>query len=359
MANRLIEGWKNFPIEPYAGPVAMTNEVLIPNTSYSILCGTAVGQALNNYLSVDAEGWLKHEQITGAQYGQRQGIGRLLNSIVPMTATTVLYGGFRYKTPGTQVWQPPALFTIYDRTGLTYQEFIRATDLPGTWAYYTEFYIEWSIDMTTNTLKWRIDRGTEKSVTINASIVTAILAGRACLCWGFGSSPASTNVRYTYLFKDLYVNEKLATGNNNGWVGSMKAVPLYVESVVGQGSVSGAADAVTALNTPLTATSLDTPLVGTDPVQPTIDVKLGMADVSGNVLAVQLSGSARRPPGSLAGMRTALKSGTTTSASTFLPLVQTVRHAQIFLNADATAENKPWTRAEVLATTVKVTASNT
>lgn len=359
MANRMIEGWKNFPIEPYAGPVAIANEVLIPNSPYSILCGTAVGATLNNYLSVDAEGWLKHEQITAAQYGQRQGIGRLLNSIVPMTATTVLYGGFRYKTPGASIMQPPALFTIYDRTGLSYQEFIRATDLPGTWAYYTEFYIEWSIDMTTNTLKWRIDRGAEKSVTINAGIVTAILAGRACLCWGFGASPASSNIRFTYLFKDLYVNEKIATGNNNGWVGSMKAVPLYVESVTGAHVVTGAADAVTALNTPITSTTADTPVVTTDQVQPTLDIKLGMADVSGNLLAVQLYGAAKRPPNSLAGLRTAIKSGQTTGTATFNTLTQQTRLAVPLLSADATAENKPWTRAEVLAATVKVTASNT
>lgn len=359
MANRLIEGWKNVPFESYAGPNGFANEVQLPNTQYALYCGTATGAALNNYLAVDEDGWLVHKQTTATQYGQRQGIGRLLASIVPMTATSVIYGGFRYKTPGTQVWQPPALFTIYDRVGLGYQELIRATDLPGAWAYGLEFYIEWSIDMNTSTFKFRIDRGPEKSVTITPTMISVILAARICLCWGFGASPSSTGVTYTYMFKDVYVNEKLATGNNNGWVGSMKAVPLYVESVVGAGSVGGAPDAVTALNTPLTAATPNSPMVTSDAVQPTMDIKLNMPDVSGNVLAIQLSGSARRSAGSLAGMRTALKSGTTTSNSTFLPLVQTTRHAQIFLNADATAENKPWTRAEVLATTVKVTASNT
>jgi hypothetical protein len=362
MANRLIEGWKNIPFPPSA-LTSRTGWLAIPNSAYYVMTGDVVGAAMNTSFELLSDGWVKCTQIGTSSYGHRLGIGRQFSTTLTVSATTVIFGGFRYKTPALVSNQLNRLFDIFDHSvgingSSTSQNLIPLTAL-GAFQASTEFYIEWSIDMTTNTFKYRIDKGAEVVGTLTAQMIAALLANRCSWIIGGITGQAGGLTLYIHA-KDIYINEKLATGQNNGWVGSIQAVPLYVESVTGSSTVSGAADAKSALNTPVVGqTDWDTPLVTTDATAPTLDIKLGMADVTGNLLAVQLNVAAKRPANSLAGVRAALKSGTTTGPSTFNGLAQTTKLGMVAISADATPENKPWTRAEVLATTVKLTASNT
>lgn len=363
MANRLMEGWKNIVL-----PVGWTNRALetaIPDSFWNTVAGNAAGGTAPFYVDRTATGgWLWFQMQAQSQYGLRFGISRLLTSIVSaVTATTVLFGGFRVKLPGTAVMCPDVLLCIFDRQAIgNFQNLFSYSMLPQPTVVDGEYFIEWSIDMTTNSFRYRVDGGPVGVIALTAGMVSILTSNRGVICMGsISDRPVSTaGLTWSLKIKDVYVNEKTADGINSGWTGPISLVPVYVADATTDWSVAGAADVKTAFNKPMElAADVATPLVTSDPVKNVLEAKLTIDEVVGNVLAVSVFSTAKRPGGSAANLKASAVTGTTEVAGAGMALAATMRHNALIYSGDKTPDGKPWSRANIQAMKFKLTATNT
>jgi hypothetical protein len=218
-----------------------------------------------------------------------------------------------------------------------------------------EYYLEATFDLTAGTMKRYVDGALIDTIAIPATPLAGMRAGTALFASGVPYQGGGTNVDYSYWIKDFYVSEKTSDGTANGPLGPQRIVPITVASVdQPTWAATGAADAVTALNTPITdAASQLTPVVVSDTAAPSTNVALTSELFLGPVNAVVLRMTARKNNGAAGQVAARVTTGADNSPDVTASLSNAMSITNIY-QSEKSPSGVKWTRASLQSAVLKL-----
>lgn len=364
MAIRSFFGFDDVPL-PTGEQVA--GSVSLPPLPFTFKPGQAVAKGGVTYSK--ANGWLK---CTGSVDASPSGVSKNNYLFSPLTALGLAQGATAVITFGIRWFFPipvaiaanwphpisvvssgsPTPTTIGIGTAFPFGS------IPG-WEAGKEYYLEAQYDVAAQVIRRKVDGVAIADLAMTSTTQTAITAGTAQFCAGIIalSGTIAGNIEYSFWFKDMYVLDKTGDGRADTFLGPQRVVPITVASVdQPTWPVAGAADAVSALNTPVTdVASLGDTTVTSDALSPIVNIGLDVPAFLGQVNAMSLNAAAKKTYGGSGNISGSITTGADTAPTGALNLTNVISSTGPFYTSEKTPSNVRWTRTGIKAAVLKLT----
>lgn len=343
------------PLLAVAGePSGNTNgEVSLTQYGLPFSAVTGTQQSVTRPWNISRVGdWLRCTSFgDGGPYNTRLGIARPFSDLVEVNASSVLFGGFRYRLPAESQVAPTGQICIYDGNNLNSLQplIVMNNQIPDR-----EYYIEWLIDIPNNKIRRRVD-GVDflPDLVLDASMAGALVGGRARYQYGTSYGVANSLQTVMMDFKDGYVCDKSVDGVMSSWLGPQLVTAVPVLEVDSTFTTSNGASVKDVLNAPFTTdpASRVSPVAssGTDGAPALIH--LDTSSLKGRINGVHITVSAMKTPGKLGNLTGALVLDEVSSTPRTMTLVTGVSlFSKVYLGAFAPG-GAAWTK-ELLANSI-------
>lgn len=362
MAIRNFFGFDDIPM-PAGEQLATT--VLIPPLPFAFKPGSTATMGGVTYLKEG--GWLKCKNsapdISSLCAKNNYTSNSLQELGLTPTASSVITVGLRWSCPYAVTavlhWPHPIVISV---AGLNQANIILGSafsygDIPG-WVAGKEYYLEAQYDVPAAVIRRRVDGAAIADKVMDSNIVAAFAAATPRFIMGCYNPSGTTTARidYTFWFKDMYLIEKTNDGTADTFLGPQQVVPITAASVdQATWGATGAADAVTALNTDITDTaSLSTPVITSDIANPIAQVGLSVPNFPGQINAVIINASGRKKDGANGNFGAQVVSGANSSPVTTTSLTNTPTPAFRLYFAEKSPAGVRWTRSAIQAAKLKL-----
>jgi hypothetical protein len=363
MAIRNFFGFDDVPL-PAGEQVAAT--VTLGQLPFSFKPGQAVAKGGVTYSK--ANGWLK---CTGSVDSSSSSISKNNHFIATLASLGLTQGASAVITIGVR-WFFPIPVTVAANwphpMGIVTSGSVTLTTLsigtafpfgsiPG-WEYGKEYYLEAQYDVAAQVIRRKVDGVSIADLAMTSTTQTAITAGTAQFAAGIiaSSGTIAGNIEYSYWFKDMYLVEKTNDGTADTFLGPQQVVPITTSSIdQPTWAATGAADAVTALNTDITdVASLATPVVTSDVNNLTANIGLAIPNFPGQINAVILDVSGRKKDGSVGNIGSQVVSGGDSSPVVNTSLTNTPTGGYRLYFGEKSPAGVRWTRSAIQAAKLKL-----
>lgn len=362
MAIRNFFGFDDVPM-PAGEQVAAT--VTLGQLPFAFKPGTAVGSGGVTYSK--ANGWLK---CTGSVVGSAATVNKTNYLSSTLAALGLIQGAAAVITIGIRVFFPVpiALSTnwVHPISIVTSGTVTPTTvgigtafpfgSIPG-WVSGKEYYLEAQYDVAAQVIRRKVDGVSIADLAMSSTTQTAITAGTAQFSMGVCvSGVVPGNVEYSYWFKDMYLIEKTGDGSADTFLGPQQVVPITAANIdQPTWAATGAADAVTALNTDITdAASLASPVVTSDVNNLTANIGLAVPNFPGQINAVILDISGRKKDGAAANLGSQVVDGANNSPLVNTALTNTMVAGYRLYVSEKSPSGVRWTRSALQAAKLKL-----
>lgn len=327
------------------------------------------GQAANGggVVYTKANGWLK---CNGSVSGSASGISKnnyvsvgLAALGVTASSVAVITIGIRFFFPIAVAvaanWPHPIAVTtnIYNTTSMLAGSAFPFGSIPN-WGAGKEYYLEAQYDVAAGVIRRKVDGVSIADKPLDSTIVTLLTNGNGWFTAGIIASSATIagNIEYSYWFKDMYIIEKTNDGTADTFLGPQQVVPITAASIdQPTWAATGAADAITALNTDITdAASLATPIVTSDVSNLTANVGLAIPNFPGQINAVILDVSGRKKDGASATLGSQVVSGANSSPVVNTSLTNIPAGGYRLYFGEKSPAGVRWTRSAIQAAKLKL-----